>query len=661
MMKYYNLITVSAVSLLLVTGVSFAENTSQDSISARTVPSSDNSAVSGTDSTIKKDSSYIRSLLSAFFALENRRRDIFKFDSVPDFKNPYFTGAPELYRKNSTSFSDALRYHPLFSTVRFGLSSSLNRNLLYGTVAPVTSIQSKNGSVNTPYSLFPINPSNHFSTEKEGVSIDNSGIRLLDFPVNTALPEVLLLWENGVFDENILDVRITRPLTRAIMINVYSNFRYFNGMEYSHDANDIFNFYSNFYSDTSKISHTGYNPKVDEHVSGIGLQYRGKKDNTVNLKFEYSELLNEIAIDTFTDDNEQVYEMYYRYPFNAQLFTNSNSLKNLFWDLGISLRNEPIKRIQPALMSDNKSILRNDGSYNIFSAFFQSGKSIRNTDSIGIAVTGSEIKAFRFDRSDWTNTFTDSRFFYKFNIYNPENVFSLFANCGISTNTDHDSTDVLPVWHAGLDFQSKFNNIRLYARQNNIPFSLPFDTSYKAIQPLLDNYFQGGFEYFIHAEKMQLLFGYQYLSSISSKAIENAWPSGISPYAQPHSSFIIAPSIGRWNGFALSGSTCLSEKKPYIKTAARLSYIIHPLSTSEYIDINLGYEYWGERDLLTFAGRSDWNGPINNVDLDISIHMLSFRLYYKVDNILNRKFAYVPGYYSSGLTFRWGFNWFIQR
>ena len=39
----------------------------------------------------------------------------------------------------------------------------------------------------------------------------------------------------------------------------------------------------------------------------------------------------------------------------------------------------------------------------------------------------------------------------------------------------------------------------------------------------------------------------------------------------------------------------------------------------------------------------------------------SFRLFMRVDNVLNRKFAYVPGYFMPGLTFRWGFNWYFQR
>jgi hypothetical protein len=251
--------------------------------------------------------------------------------------------------------------------------------------------------------------------------------------------------------------------------------------------------------------------------------------------------------------------------------------------------------------------------------------------------------------------------FYKLNAHSQNVQFNGNINGGIEVESTKDSLRLSPVWHAGLDIYKKSQCLRLYLKQDNIPYSLPFDTSTTITPPLFDNYIYGGLEYLLHSENAQILFGYQYLSDIQTISITNAWPSGTAPYNQSRSTFIIAPASGRWNGFALSGSGCFSDRKPFIKATSRLSYIFHPLSTNEYVDINAGFEYWSERDPISFAGRTDWNKSFYNLDLEITAHILSFRLFYKVDNILNRRFAYVPGYPNSGLTFRWGFNWFIQR
>lgn len=657
-----------AFGLLLFHGASYSENVPGDTSRAVTVNTAVKPTKTAADSLaviaatkMKSDSSHQRSILDSFFALEQKRKNIFIFDSTPDFSNPYSIGSSELYRKDATSMAEGLKYHPLMTVVKFGLSNSLNQYLPYGTVAPVSTIWTNNLiSQRMPFNLFPINSGNQFSTETEVVSIENNGIYLLDFPAKAALPEAVLLWETGAFGETLLDVRISRPLSRNMMISIFSNYRHFNGMKYTHNSSNIYNFYSTFYKDTSSISGKGYNPKVDEHVSGIQLKYTGKNGNALHLELQYSDLLNEIAIDKVTTANQQMFELIHRFPIRLSLLSSANSFKQLFWDLGLTYTNEPIIRLQPAFANTLEPV-RGDGAYNNLSAALQSGVEIRNTDSTGITLSTSWVKASRFDRSDWQNTLLDSRLFYNFNAHKNDVQFKGIINGGIEIESAGDSTALSPVWHAGLDVYNKSQSLRLYLKQDNIPYSLLFDTSNTITPQLFDNYICGGLEYLLHSKNAQILLGYQYLSDIQKISITNAWPSGIPPYNQSRSTFIIAPASGRWNGFALSGSGCFSDQKPFIKATSHLSYIFHPLSTSEFVDINAGFEYWSERDPISFAGRTDWNKSFYNLDLEITAHIKSFRLFYKVDNILNRKFAYTPGYNSSGLTFRWGFNWFIQR
>lgn len=661
-MSHLNLITLFAFGLLLFHGTSNSESVPKDSSCAITVDTTvkpgktaaESLAAIATTKT-KDDSSHQRSILDSFFVLEQKRKNIFIFDSTPDFSNPYAIGASELYRKDATALAEGLKYHPLMTTVKFGLSNSLNQYLPYGTVAPVSTIWTNNLiSQPMPFNLFPINQGNHFSTETEAVSIENSGIYLLDFPAKAALPETVFLWETGPFGETLLDIRISRPLSRNIMLSVFSNYRHFKGTNYTHNSNNIYNFYLNFYKDSSSVSGKGYNPKVDEHVSGMQLKYTGKNGNALHLELQYSDLLNDIAINKDTTDDQQMFETIHRFPIKLSLLSSSNGFKQLFWDLGLDYLNEPLKRMQPGPV-------RADGSYNNLSATLQSGVEIRNTDSTGIRISPSWVKAYRFDRSDWHNTHMDSRLFYKFNAQSNGVQFKGNIDGGIEVESTKDSLNLSPVWNAGFDIYNKSQCLRLYLKQDNIPYSLPFDTLDTITPPLFDNYTCGGLEYLLHSKNAQILLGYQFLSHIEEISIKKAWPAGMAPYNQSRHTFIISPATGRWNGFALSGSGCFSDQKPVIKATSRLSYIFHPLSTSEFVDINAGVEYWSERDTGTFAGRNDWYKSFYNLDLEITAHIKSFRIFYKVDNIFNRRFAYVPGYTSSGLTFRWGFNWFIQR
>ena len=122
---------------------------------------------------------------------------------------------------------------------------------------------------------------------------------------------------------------------------------------------------------------------------------------------------------------------------------------------------------------------------------------------------------------------------------------------------------------------------------------------------------------------------------------------------------MLTPLFGRVLGFALSSRTLLSDKRPYVKSQTALSYQASPIFGREHITADLLFDYWSGRDTLSYAGINIWNREIFNVSLVTGVHIQGFCLFYKIDNILNRKYAYVPGYFMPGLTFRWGFQWLI--
>ncbi len=597
-------------------------------------------------------------LVNHFRSLENKRQQLFIFDSTPDFSDPFLVETSELYRKNATHIPDALKYHPMFTEIKYSLAGNLNRLLPYGTVAPVNYYYGSS-SLRFERALFPLSLQNTYTTEMNTVSISNNGININDYTATMALPEIVILWENGVFGENILDVRFTRPFTRNIMLSVFSNYRHFNGKKFSHSSNNIYTFYSGFYKDSSETVNSGYNIQTEEHCSGLQLSYLGER-STALFKLKYADLLNEAAIDTFSETKDQMYELYRRFPLEIDLDISHSTKNDFFFDSKFGYQTQPVIRIQPSIISSTGNSIRNDASIGIFNLGLQGGRKQRTNDSLFISADIQTINQTLFTRDDKIATSTESRLSYKHNQGDSSRSFAFTLNGGAHAYFKSKDFEINPVFHAGFDIRSQHNDIRFYAKHDVLPVATPLDT-FNTIDSQSFSYSQAGAEYFFHTEKFRILAGYQYLTDIDNSIINNSWIQGIAPYSQPASSFILAPSLGRFHGIALNGSLCVSDKKPYIKSNSRLSYIVHPMSTSEYVDISLGAEYWSKREPIEFAGRSDWNKSFVNVDLDISVHILGFRLFYKVDNILNRKFAYVPGYYSPGLTFRWGFNWFIQR
>jgi hypothetical protein len=155
--------------------------------------------------------------------------------------------------------------------------------------------------------------------------------------------------------------------------------------------------------------------------------------------------------------------------------------------------------------------------------------------------------------------------------------------------------------------------------------------------------------------------GFQSIEGVSDDAIRLAWPEGVPPYAQPHLVFLAAPYFGPWHGLTLTSRGLFADRKPFVKAQASASYTANPRNTGEYIDLRLCFDYWSGRDALLFANSGDWSREIYDLNLEIAVQVKTFRFFSKIDNILNRRIAYMPGYALPGLMFRWGITWFLQR
>jgi hypothetical protein len=163
--------------------------------------------------------------------------------------------------------------------------------------------------------------------------------------------------------------------------------------------------------------------------------------------------------------------------------------------------------------------------------------------------------------------------------------------------------------------------------------------------------------------------GYSNLFIVSDYFYNRFWH--ILPYEQPENVFSFGGSLGEIAMVSMFSSWLFSDKMPHIKSYSGLRFRFNRDNTRArqfYTDIN--YNYWSRKNYYTayhlnydtweltpFGDYPHWNRSIHDISLKLAAEIQTFRVFWKIDNFLNRTNSYVPGYIMPGLIFRWGFSW----
>ena len=565
----------------------------------------------------------------------------------------------EIFRTDATSPSEIFRIDPRGIQVQTALSSYLNRYLLYGNVAPVD--KAIIGNVVQPFTDPLYGSDQFFSSQMSKMATYGDGsTKYTPFPCDLVAPEAVVFWENGVFNENILNLRFSRPLTRNLNINVFSNYKHFDGKTYDHDGNSIYSIYSSMFRDTSLVSHTGYTPLINEQFIGTSADWQ--KSN-INLHFDlsYADAENELILDRDAPIEKPVCSLYNNYPLSADAYVSGLSIGKLGIDAQAAFLNEPIIRHFP-LKSPSGVItaVRQDAKKDRASLSISPYLPLTPNDTAGSTLDLNYSSTIPFNSYKQSVVYSKPvlKYIHHFRIGGFGGKLS--AHGGAAILNKGYSTLVSPLAHGEAEVVSGNKKLNFFIEKNAIMNEIPLDTNLPKI-PMIDDYYRGGVELQFDWKKVSLLLGYQYLGGISDSTVSNYWIVSRIPYQQPRSSILFAPELRLTQNLNFNSKLLISEKKPYIKSHSELTLSAHPMHTAELVDLVLGFDYWSQRDTVTYAGTSDWNRAIYNLNLEVAAQIKTFRLFYKIDNLLNQKYAYIPGYYMPGITFRWGINWFIQR
>ncbi len=574
--------------------------------------------------------------------------------------DPYRTTASMLFNSNATAPSEVLANSPICQSVDYGLSSQLNRFLVYGNPGPL-------------FSIYPTGPligirpgelggtDGNFTTEFSQISLLTGGATSYDpCPGREMVPDGSFFWENGLFNEDIFTVRFMRPVSEQVSFGFFSNFRHFDATTFNHDGNSIFTFYQSLHTDTSQLSNQGYNPLTDEYSVGGRIRYAGSNGNEWSLGLRYTDCSNQLAVNATDINDNPEWELLHQFRSGLDFETSANRFGPLLLDVACRLESDNLSNLYPQAPADTS--INFGGSNTEISGAGRAAVSLPDSGSAGLSYRATSIDRTAFDALE-TRSFENTP---ELLLDMPLHTGSLSARATAGAGYEILTLDSMYAytftWSMGLDVKSGGKELRLFARESALPYEIPYDSSLRPATPeILDRYSIAGAELSMQSSHAGLVVGGQAVQGVDSATVARSWPLGVPPYQQPSLVLLAAPSIGPWRGMTLTSRAMVSDRKPLLKAEASISFLSHPEDTREYIESRLSFDYWSPRDTLTYAGINTWNREIYNVNFEIASHIRTFRFFGKVDNILDRKFAYVPGYYSPGLTFRWGIAWYLQK
>jgi hypothetical protein len=411
--------------------------------------------------------------------------------------------------------------------------------------------------------------------------------------------------------------------------------------------------------DTSYIVRSGFNPLTKEQASGAHLVWYGKNGFRAKASYRYMDLHNDIAAE-FTDTTSPTVFWKERalYAHRGAGYIEALPLWKFRANIGGFIKND-VHRI-----SDVSDSLASGARYRGESATY--GASIQpffavNDDTTSIEYSLQQQKRIRFSGTKWKSMEQSltARHSHGLNI-GGLGLRACFSG-GIDRVVIEDSLEQALKYSVGVNAKAGGQKLSVYTKRDRFPVQIPYDTSFSPIPgAILDRYFIHGAEALLKYRLSGITAGIAVTSDVDTSKARWFWPGGVLPYSPPKLAWSVSPFFGRWYGLAVKSSWIFADAKPYVKSSSNISFHSPGGKHRQRLFVDLGFDYWSEREPITYGGIDIWSRPIFDLHTKITVQIKTFRLFYRMDNLLNRKTAYVPGYFLPGLTFRWGFNWLLQ-
>lgn len=570
-------------------------------------------------------------------------------------------------RQDYATWSDLL-YHPFSTAVFYTPNSHLNRILPMGYTFPQRESRLLNGiQVRTiPTTTFE-------PLWVKSITISPDGRFTPEYQTGTKIsPELFINSETGLFNGNSLELRFLRNLTRNLSLGVFSSYRELKRTTYSHNNGSMYNMFKGWGLKEEDLSNTGYNPQAISHLSTIALHWQNR--SIIDFTFTYGDLRN-----------DQVYT----FPLNTKdtvWFIESDFLTKfqgsysdtLFSDLKLKVEGQysTNKHFRSPQSKNEYLDTHKDRGTTDYAGF---GGSVLIPDR-GIHNLSAQI-GFNKNSTDRYNRKHSSVYQGDLYIYDSLSMLNdkihIFLGGGPTLiHSKGIKKRVVPRYLAKTKITIKNATVRGYIKSEVTPTFINYDTAtvvvpfdkFSEVDPIEpftyptfygDTYLTGGISAYFSRKQFSLFGGYNFLAGIEETLAQEYWAQGYAPYTNPTHQLFITPSLFFNNKVMLSSNTTISDTKPYFRNNSRIRFHINRYKATRHFYIDIFNRYWSEREPVTFGDTTGWNKPVNDIGLKLTAEIRSFRIFYKMENLINRNNSYVPGYEMPGFIIRWGFNWTI--
>jgi len=396
------------------------------------------------------------------------------------------------------------------------------------------------------------------------------------------------------------------------------------------------------------------------------LAWTAKNGAETRFSYKYADIHNDLAreycTDTTKDTTALVWEMRSHFDHHVQAHLLALPFGKHLRIHAEGFLQKNVNRISPVSTAISGYPVRRGESMS-YGFGIKPFIGFNSKDTLAITVNTRRDEIERNDKSRLVNhytraalTFTQHYTFLPINLLGTAKGGIGYAFVNVNEKLEPNLT-----WHITLTHTLGNQNLKLFALQDILPPTIPYNNAIPIFPGnLTDGYQSYGAESELRYKKIGLNLGYCYMYDVSPLSVDKAWPHQIAPYEEPRWVVTVTPLLGQWHGLSLFSQWMFSETKPLIKSKSILSCHLNRDKKAMHLFIDLGINYWSKREPVSYAGITKWHRPILDLNVKTTVQIKTFRLFYKIDNVLNSPIAYVPGYFMPGLIFRWGFNWLIQ-
>lgn len=605
-------------------------------------------------------------------ALEKQKSYLYEHpDSIDTLFSIDTLSRYRLHRQDYVNWNDLLSSNPNFTSVYYTPNSHLNRSLALGYTFPLRETRLLNGiqGTNIPYTPFePLHIKGLYVASDGTMSVEEQTRKLIS-------PELYICSETGLFGGNSLELRLLRNLTRHLSIGVFTSYRELKRANFNHNNGSMYQMFKSWGIDEKDLSNEGYNPEAVSHLSKISLLWNNK--SSIGFDFTYGDLRNDHVYDftAFKSIKKTDTVWFQESDFLTKLkgtFEDTLGDKAVLYVEGQFSSNN--NRREPLSTTIYSSAQKNSGStgYQGFATALTLKANKNHTLSLETALNRNDTKRYNHKRSKVYQgdlTFRDK-------IISTDALRELHLSMGPTLiHTKELKNRFLPRYSVQGNWEiGRSITLKGYFKGDITPTFIAYDTT-NVVRPLQDttvyispfelpsfygdSYIQSGISVTYTTEKLKLYGSYNFLNGIDSTTVAQYWSQGLTPYKNAIHSTTISPSLFFNNVVNITGKLTFSDTKPHIKNSNRISFHINRYKATRHFYIDLFNTFWSEREPVTFGGVTGWNKPVNDIGIKLTAEIKSFRLFYKMENLINRNNSYVPGYEMPGFIIRWGFNWTI--